>query len=270
MSAESEGDKLLSDYEMIIHKFPDRPDLIIYPISDVHLGAAEHMEKEWDAFCKQLIHQPNAYCILLGDLLNNCTRNSVSNIFEETIRPRTQKKLMVEMLTPIKHRILGMVSGNHERRSVKDADDDPSYDIACKLDIEHLYRENVAFIKIQMGDQTANGQQNPTYVLTVTHGAGGGILTGGAVNRNERFGYVLDGCDALVVGHTHKPFVTQPSKILIDPRNNRVTVKPFKVVSTTSWLKWGGYAAQKMLAPTSYAPQIITLKGTKKEIKVEM
>ena len=261
---------LLSDLEMITHKFPDRPDLRIYPVSDVHFGAAEHMTRAWEQFCQSLMAQENAYIILGGDLINNATRNSVSNVFEETMRPREQKKIMTKMLEPIKSRILCMVSGNHERRSLKDADDDPSYDIACKLDIENLYRENVAFVKIQMGDPKADGNKNPTYVLTVTHGAGGGMLTGGAVNRNERFGYVLDGADALIVGHTHKPFITQPSKIKIDAHNNRVTVKPFKVISTTSWLEWGGYAAQKMLAPTSHAPQIITLRGCKKEMRVEM
>lgn len=259
-----------SDMELIVHQFPARPNLRIYPISDVHFGAAEHMAAEWEHFCENVLKDDNGYLILGGDLMNNATRSSVSNVFEETMRPRSQKRHIVEMLKPLRSRILCMVSGNHERRSLKDADNDPSYDIACKLDIEHLYRENAAFVKIQMGRQDADGKKNPTYVLTVTHGAGGGMLTGGAVNRNERFGYAIDGCDILVVGHTHKPFVTQPSKIKIDTHNNLVTVKPFKVVSSTSWLQWGGYAAQKMLAPTSHAPQVITLYGNKKEIKVEM
>ena len=174
------------------------------------------------------------------------------------------------MLTPLKDKILCMVSGNHERRSGKDADDDPSYDIACKLDIEDRYRQNIAFLRIQIGNISGNGQLNPTYLLTVTHGAGGGMLTGGAVNRGERFGYVLDGCDAIIVGHTHKPFITQPAKIAIDSRNNRVSIKPFKVISSTSWLQWGGYAAQKLLTPSSFSPQIITLCGNRKEIRVEM
>lgn len=261
---------MLSDFELITHKFPDRPDLHIYPISDVHLGAAEHMEREWKHFCDHLLEDKSAYIVLGGDLINNATRNSVSNIFEETMRPREQKKMMVEMLKPIKHRILCAVSGNHERRSLKDADDDPTYDIMCKLDLEHLYRENIAFLRLQMGKQENDGNKNPTYVLTVTHGAGGGVLTGGAVNRNERFGYVLDGCDCLVVGHTHKPFVTQPSKIYIDARNQKVSVRPFKVVSSTSWLTWGGYAAQKMLLPSSHAPQLITLHGKNKRIDVTM
>ena len=261
---------MLSDFELITHHFPENKDILIFPISDVHLGASEHMEREWAEFCRQIKETPNAYIVLGGDLINNATRNSVSNVFEETMRPREQKKLIAEMLTPIRDRILCAVSGNHERRSGKDADDDPTYDIMCKLDIEHLYRENMAFVKVRFGKVDFNGGHNPTYMLAVMHGAGGGVLTGGAVNRNERFGYVIDGADCLIVGHTHKPFVTQPSKIKIDPYNNKVDIKPFKVVSSTSWLNYGGYAAQKMLLPSSHAPQVITLCGKRKNIKVTM
>jgi predicted phosphodiesterase len=261
---------MLSDFEIITHHFHENRDILLFPISDVHLGASEHMEKEWAEFCRHIEELPNAYIILGGDLINNATRNSVSNVFEETMRPREQKKVIAEMLMPIRDRILCSVSGNHERRSGKDADDDPTYDIMCKLDLEHLYRENMAFVKLQIGKKDGDGMKNPTYMLTVTHGAGGGMLTGGSVNRNERFGYVIDGMDCLIVGHTHKPFVTQPSKIKIDPYNNKVDIKPFKVVSSSSWLNYGGYAAQKMLLPSSHAPQTITLCGRKKDIKVTM
>ena len=260
---------MLSDFELITHHFPDRNDITIYPISDVHLGVAEHMTREWELFCQKVVDEPNSYLVLGGDLLNNCTRSSVSNIYTETLRPREAKKIMVTMLEPLRDKILCAVSGNHERRN-RDVDNDITYDIMCKLDLEWVYRENIAFVKIQMGRKDGNGVKNPTYALTVTHGSGGGILTGGAVNRNERFGYVLDGSDALIVGHTHKPYVTQPAKLKIDAQNNRVSIKPFKVVSMTSWLGYGGYAAQKMLLPTSHAPQTITLCGKRKLMTVTM
>ncbi len=259
-----------SEFDLIKYHFEKNQDITIIPISDVHLGAAEHMAKEWGSFIQQVKSTPNCYVTLGGDLINNATRNSVSNIFEETMRPREQKRVIVEMLEPIKDRILCACSGNHERRSGKDADDDPTYDIMCKLDLEHIYRENIAFMKIQFGRRDACGSLNPTYIFAVTHGAGGGILTGGSVNKNERFGYVVDGMDCLIVGHTHKPWVTQPSKIKIDAHNNKVSIKPFKIVSSTSWLEYGGYAAQKMLIPSSHAPQIITVCGSHKEIKVTM
>lgn len=261
---------MLSDFELIKWHFPEKRDITIIPISDVHLGASEHMEKEWTEFCEMVLKTPNVYITLGGDLINNATRSSVSNVFDDVLRPREQKKLMAKMLEPLRERIICSVTGNHERRSTKDVDDDPTYDIMCKLDLEHLYRENMAFVKIAMGEQEGNGAQNPTYTLVVTHGSGGGIYTGGAVNRNERFGYVVDGMDCLIVGHTHKPFVTQPSKIKIDPFNNKVSIKPFKVVCSTSWLQYGGYAMKSMLLPSSHAKQIITLSRFKKEILVTM
>lgn len=260
-----------SDFDLIIHKFPENNDLTIIPISDVHLGALEHMQDEWEKFVEDVLKSPHTYVVLGGDLLNNATRSSVSNIFEETMRPSAQKRRMAEMLRPLAddNRILCAVSGNHERRSGKDADDDPMFDIMCKLDLEDLYRENMAFVKIQIGNNRSNGQLNPTYVLAVTHGAGGGLFTGASVTRNERFGYVMDGVDALIVGHTHKGAISKPLKLKVDTHNNRISMVPFVTVSSVSWLNYGGYALQKMLLPSATGdPQMLKLYGRKKKIQL--
>ena len=146
------------DFDLIVHHFPHNHDLHIHFIADVHLGAQEHMTSAWEQFCGAVLNDPYAYVILGGDLINNATRQSVSNVFDETMRPREQKQTMMKMLTPLKDRILCAVPGNHEGRSGKDADDDPMYDILCKLDLEDYYRENIAFIKIQMGKTEYSGQ----------------------------------------------------------------------------------------------------------------
>ena len=248
------------DTEMIPHRFDS--DIVIYPIADVHFGAAEHNFEAWFSVCKEILAQDNAYIVLNGDLINNATRSSVSNIFEETLRPREQKKAMVEMLTPLRDRILCITSGNHERRSIKDADDDPTYDIACKLDLEDLYRQNIAFLNIGIGKRTDTGGANQSYRIAVTHGAGGGIYTGATVNRNERFGNIVDGLDCLIVGHTHKGTVSRPGKLYIDAANNQIVQRDFLVVSCVSWMEYGGYAAQKMLLPAAHSqPQKLLLKA---------
>ena len=260
-----------SDFEIITKKFDN--DIRIYPISDVHIGSLEHNTKEWNKFIDKIKNEPNSYVVLCGDLINNATRTSVSNIFDEVIRPREQKQLLVKYLEQIKDKILCAVSGNHERRSIKDADDEPTYDVMCKLGLEDIYRQNMAFLKIQMGtdkDREKTRSKTPTYVIGITHGSGGGIMTGGAVNRNERFGYAIDGMDALIVGHTHKGAITKPMKLVIDSRNNKVSFKPFTVITSQSWLNYGGYATQKMLLPASTASvdngQKILLKRKEKNI----
>lgn len=267
---------MLPDFEIIQHQFLGGHDITIVPISDVHLGSPGCMEQEFMQFIETVKDTPNLYLTLGGDLIDNGTKSSVTNVFRATMSPSAQKKEMAKILEPVRDRILCFVPGNHERRSGKDADDDPVYDIAAKLDLEDLYRENIAFLKIQLGKPEydsglkTKSEWRPTYCIVLVHGSGGGILTGGAVNRGERFGYVIDGMDALIMGHTHKPFATQPGKIQIDPRNNLVTVKPFKVICATSWLSFGGYAAQKMLLPSSHCLQTMTLRGKKKEIIVTM
>lgn len=261
---------MLPDFKIISHKFTDRPDIEIWPVFDVHLGATEHNAEAWAKFCKMILSRENAYLVLGGDLINNCTRSSISNIWEETASPSMQKRLIVEMLEPLKDRILCSVGGNHERRSEKDADYDPAYDIMCKLHKEELYRKNIAFLRVKMGVDGGAGQKNPCYVFCVTHGAAGGAKYGGATNKAVDFGYTLSGIDCLIVGHTHKPFVTSPAQIVADPQHGMAYIKPFYVVNATAWMNYGGYAAQKMLPPSSITPQVITLSGKKKLIKVTM
>lgn len=261
---------MLKEFEMIKHSFNE--PIVIFPISDVHYGALEHCSKEWTEFCKMVEQTPNTYIILGGDLVNNNVRTcGFINPYDELVRPREQKQRMVEFLSPIKDRILCAVSGNHEARSMKDDDIDITYDIMAKLDIEDLYRPSMAFMKVSLGHRPSENKPISSYMFAVTHGAGGGIYTGATVNRNERFGNIIEGLDCLIVGHTHKGTVTKPSKIVIDPRNEIISMKHYTVISMVSWLNYGGYAMQKMLLPAYVAdPQKLKLHMSKDNKRIEV
>lgn len=252
--------------ELIVRRIPQRDSMRIYPIADVHLGSLLHDKESWNAFCRR-VEQEDAYLILGGDLINNNTRHAAGSPFEDYIRPREQKKLMVEMLTPIKEKILCAVGGNHEARTAKDTDQDIMGDIMCKLDLEDSYAEDLAFLKLEIGQRITRNNPITTYTFAVTHGTGGGIYTGAAVNRNERFGYTIEGIDALIVGHTHKGTISKPKKIIVDSTRNIVRTKQLVVISCTAWQNYGGYAARKMLLPCSESdadqPQTLMLRGTK-------
>lgn len=229
-------------------------------------------------FRDQVAKEPNTYLLLLGDLINNNTRSSVGSPFgDDNIRPRDQKKIMTEMLTPLRDKIIGMVSGNHERRSLKDADDDPTYDIACKLDLEDVYRENAAFIHLEIGGRNVKGKEwsSVAYNIGMTHGSGGGALTGSSVNRNERFAYAFENLDVMITGHTHKGSVTKPGKYVFNATAGRMVFKPYVCVSVCSWMSYGGYGLQKMLLPATNATrdggQVLRFSGDRynKYIKTE-
>jgi len=264
------GDVLKNDFDLIIYEFPGNEDIIIYPISDLHIGAKEFMPEVWKEFIKQIKRKPNSYITIQGDLMNNGIKSSVTNVYGETMSPSEQKKWLADQLSEITDKILCVVPGNHERRSKKEVDDCPLYDVCCKLDIEDKYRENAAFMIIRIGDRNGFGSKNPTYTLCVMHGSGGGIYTGASVNRNERFANIIDNLDVLIVGHGHKVFMSKPQKIFIDLPNKKVSYKPFNVVQATAWLEYGGYALRGQMLPGSHALQEIILRGDRKSVKVAM
>ena len=72
----------------------------------------------------------NAYLILTGDMMNNATKSSVSDIYSEVCSPSEQK--MHDPAVSVKDRIL-CVMGNHENRSKKEVDLDPLYDVFVML-----------------------------------------------------------------------------------------------------------------------------------------
>ena len=263
LSNEGGCGSILNDLTMIRHQFDG--DIIVYPLADVHYGAVEHNADGWTKLLKSLDEQPNAYCVLVGDLVNNSVRNAVgTGVYDDICSPHRQKEYMVEALRPLvkSGKVLCTVSGNHEFRSRRESDAEISFDIAARLGIENLYRQYMAFMAVGIGTRD-NGKPVDVFRFCITHGNGGG-MTGSAVNRNERFAQILDGVDILITAHTHHGAVTRPSKLVIDCRNDIVVQKDYVVCSCVSWLKYGGYAMQKMLSPSSHSnPQRILLKGSK-------
>ena len=238
----------------------------VYPLADVHLGAEGAEVQAFYALVNQIAKEPNSYVTLQGDLIDNGTRNSVTNIFRATMPPSQQKREMAKALEPIRDKILCLLPGNHERRSGKDADDDPMYDIAAKLDLEDRYREDIAFIRIALGrnhTRSSNGRQY-SYTLACVHGAGGGSLPGGMVNRADRFMQAMDGVDIFIHGHSHKPYCLRGSKLVIDAANKRVTRRPTLTMCAGAWLGYVGYPVEKMLTPAAEAgANKLMLSGSK-------
>ena len=95
---------------------------------------------------------------------------------------------------------------------------------------------------------------NPNvYMLLATHGDGGGALTGGTVNKYERFAANWDGIDIFYFGHSHKPFVTKPEKLTVDRYKGTYKQKTTIVTTGASWMAYAGYPVRKLLNPAHQA-----------------
>ena len=237
---------MLDDFVPIIHKLDGRT-IKVWAVADVHIGARECDLQGFRRFVSKL--GDDDYVALCGDLVNNGIAGSHSSIYEESIMPgMAQVERAVELLTPIKDKILGAVGGNHEARSRKAVDLDPMYTIMCMMGIQHLYRTNFAMLRVIL----ANGNTKQRYALMLIHGK--------TENKKRQFAYSVEGVDAIISGHTHNGIVEKPARLVFTSRNN-VLVKPLVSLTATSWLSYGGYAAAALYKPAATsAPQCLELE----------
>lgn len=261
------GGCMLDDFTPIVHEFKGNEQVKIYPIADLHIGSPECRIEAWYEFVEKLKSEPRSYLTIGGDMMDNGLKNSKTNVYGQTMRPREQKRWLVEQLKPVREKILCIVPGNHEARN-DDVDDNPLYDVACKLDLEDVCRENGAFLILRIGDVKGSGERNPTYTGLVQHGTGGGGTIGGQVNKLTKYAMAFEGLDFVVSGHTHKPFNVPDARLVLDAHNKRVIEKPFRAITATSWLKYGGYGFGKQYAPAAYSLAEILLEGNKKQLRV--
>lgn len=240
------------DSEAIWRSFGMVDSITIYPLADVHLGAEESAMPAFSRLVAEIAADPNAYVVLAGDLLDAGLKNSVTNVYRATMPPSQQKREMADTLKIIRDKILCIVPGNHERRSVSEVDDCPSYDIASKLDLEDVYRENMAVLRLTMGDRGGHHHNRDyRYNIVVMHGAGGGSYPGATVNRNEMYLGGMDGIDVLIAAHAHKPYALRGSKLVFDIANRRMVQRPTLSMCAGSWMNYGGYPIAAQMRPVA-------------------
>lgn len=224
----------------------DATAITIYPIADTHIGSPQHNTQKWEAFLDRVANEDDSYLILAGDLMDNATRSSVSNPYESTMPPSEQKKVLHDQLWQVKDKILCCCPGNHEVRSAKEVDLEPTYDVFVTLGIQERYRRNMCFMKVTLKYQS--------FTFCVAHGA--------SKTRTGQFAYALEGIDCLVTGHTHESEISQPSKLVFPRKGNLVRQKDMLKVVVPPWIEYGGYGAAKMYQPKATCkPQAIRLQA---------
>lgn len=242
-----------NDFIPVINRIPAAEHtngIRLIPLADAHYGSQEFNETLWHNTIKRIQDDPDCYCVLVGDLIDNGLKNSVTNIYEATCSPRDQKEWIYNELLPIKDKVLGAVGGNHERRTSKEADQDPLYDVMTRLGIEDVYRKNICFMQIKLTYPTKEREkQRCAFSFAITHGSGGGMYIGSSANRVQTFGMAIEGIDCLITGHTHKPVTFPVTKLMFN--NGAVVRKQFVCAVASSFLNYGGYPVQKLMTPTA-------------------
>lgn len=164
----------------------------ILHLTDVQYGHLACNVAKFIEYRDWILKEPNRFVFFGGDMIDSATAISVASPYENTEEPQGQVYRFVELAMPIRHRILGYVGGNHERRSTKTFGD-LGHLIATLLRIP--YSSGKQFVDINYG-------AHQPFRNSLFHGSTGSRTKGAKAQMIHRF---MTQGDSQVywVGHLH-------------------------------------------------------------------
>lgn len=245
----------------------DFKDIKLIALSDFHIGDELCNLKLIKQVLEEVKTSPNTFIILNGDLMNNGTKTSVSDVYSEQMTPTEQILKLCDLLEPIKEKILVIHPGNHENRTLKNDGIDIIRLVAKQLGIEDRFSEGWWYLYLTFGMGTKG--RPIMYEITGIHGYGGGRKNGGKINNLvEMSDKVI--ADLYIMGHTHTPIMTRNTIFIPDAQHRTLVKKDKYYLMTNSFLEYGGYGETYGYTPSTTDHQEAILDGTKKRIKIIM
>ena len=246
----------------------DKP-IELVPIADLHIGDPACQMGMVKSLINDLVENENRYTILVGDLMNTASAGSKSDFYGETLKPSEQLQKCYEIFNPVKNKILGIVSGNHEERISKSVGVDMTQLFASELGLSHLYSDTSGLIFLRFGQRKDNKKHKLTYSIYVNHGHGGGRRPGGKINALADFGSIID-ADCFIVGHTHLPATFKDRAFRITTQSGSAILRERLFVNTASSLDYSGYGNRNGYQPASNSYPVISFSNTSHHMTVSL
>jgi hypothetical protein len=246
---------------------PDFKELKIVVISDLHYGNPLFSYKHFKRTLDYIIEKEDCYCFLNGDMCESSIRTSKGDIYKQVGSPQDQRDWVIEQLEPVRGKVLGVTTGNHEARIYNESGMDISKDIADALGAP--YRAEGMLAKIMFGDNN-NYTKGKPYVFKhyFTHGYGGARTKSAKAVKVERIASWVF-ADFISMSHDHVVNVAPDVFLMDDPRssydektgflNGKITAKREILIKTNAYLKWGGYSEQLGFPPVDLSTPLIML-----------
>ena len=245
---------------------PELMEAKIIILSDLHYGNPYCSIKHFARTVNFIRENDDCYCFLNGDLCESVTKSSKGDVFHQVGTPQDQRDWVIESLLPIKDKVLGVCSGNHEARIANDTGMDISKDIASAL--EAPYRPEGMLFKLSLGDGNNNTKGKPfVFWSYITHGYGGARTKAAKAVKVERIASWIYS-DWIAMSHDHVVNISPSVYLMADNRgtldkegfiSGKVTAKRQMLIKTNAYVKFGGYAETGGFSPSDLCTPVILL-----------
>lgn len=212
---------------------PDQYDsLEILHITDTQQGHKACRVKKLAEYRDWILSEPNRFVVFGGDMGDFGTKMSLGSPWEQAFEPDALTYEIAKFWAPMRHRILGYVGGNHERRTQLSYGD---VGLAVATMLQIPYSSGKQYINIVFGDW------NP-FTIHLWHGKGAAQTAGAKMQLLDRT--MRDEADAhlSLVGHLHTPMTVFMARKRLQ-RNGKIKLIKSAAAMSSSFLGyWGTYA----------------------------
>ena len=222
-------------HEFVI-KVRKRTTISIIPFADVHLGTSACDVDKFKELIKWVKDTPNVYLIGGGDYVEGINISDykrfdpdmVASEYKDVLGRIVQHQVddMVNILKPVRDRIIGLSWGNHERTVLSRYHYDVMMSLCGKLDVRCLGWASITRLKLIRPHK--GGVASQVVHIFMEHGSGGGKKKGGKVNRLEDRSNDFD-ADIFIMAHTHDKIATTKSQLYV-PRQGEMSLRERKRV----------------------------------------
>ena len=202
-----------------------------------------------------------AYTILMGDLFDAVIKTSVGDLYNQEYNLKTAKEFLTEELKPIKDKILGCISGNHEERIEKSIGDNPVNELAYRLGIDY-FPNWCAYLFLGVGEgYNKRDRRRPIfYTVFAHHLIGGGRTKGGKLNRVAILKDMAL-ADIYLGAHVHIKGAFKGKYIYPDVNNRKLREQQQTYIATGSYMGYAGYSIKGQFDKPSTGSARIRLNG---------
>ena len=241
----------------VIRRKYDTDKHYVYPLGDVHLGAKEHKGEAWQEWLDYLTAHKDTSMVGVGDFLNTAIKDSVSDVYDETLSVPKAQRLLRQQLDPLakEDRIDVLIPGNHEDRVTKSTGICPIEDVADFLGVP--YAAAAVLLVYEIGEIE--------YRVFLRHGTGNGQSVAAA----EKSAQVIL-ADVYITGHTHAQFVKTDEFFDLSADGLSTVRHRRYYLSAGSFMGLEKYAAQRGYKATRIGAPRLLLMGDRKDVHASL
>lgn len=231
----------------------------LIPLGDIHMGCKNVDMDKLNGYINWVKNQKHAYIFLMGDIFDVATRDSPTSPFEQMFTINEAMDYMAEIIKPIRKRIIGCISGNHERRLSKYAG----------LDILDTWCKSTGIKYCGDSASIIFNVRSIRYIFFAHHTTGGGQTIGGKLNRVAKLVNVFNGADCYLGGHNHSKALGEEAIYYFDEATETIKSRRIMYVDCGSFQLYpDSYAESAALPPSHTGSPRIRMSGSKKDLHI--